>query len=32
VTNDPKYRKLNMERLRVVALAESQPAAQTTIG
>jgi CYTH domain-containing protein len=30
VTNDPKYRKLNMERLRIVALAESQPAAQTT--
>ena len=31
VTDDPSYRKVNMERLRVVALAESQTA-QTTIG
>jgi CYTH domain-containing protein len=31
VTDDPSYRKVNMERLRVVALAESQTAAQTTI-
>jgi len=32
VTDDPSYRKVNMERLRVVALAESPTAAQTTIG
>ena len=31
VTDDPRYRKVNMERLRVVALAESQTAAQTAI-
>jgi adenylate cyclase len=31
VTNDPKYRKLNMERLRAVALPKSQTAVRTTI-
>ena len=31
VTNDPRYRKLNMRRQRIVDLHESQTAAQTTI-
>src|SRR6516162_9439400 len=31
VTNDPRYRKINMRRQRIVDLHESQTAAQTTI-
>jgi len=31
VTNDPRYRKLNMERQRIVDLHESQTAVQTTV-
>jgi len=31
VTNDPSYRKLNMERQRIVDLHESQTAVQTTV-
>jgi CYTH domain-containing protein len=31
VTNDPSYRKLNMERQRIVDLHERQTAVQTTV-
>src|SRR5262249_36208518 len=31
VTNDPRYRKLNMERQRIADLHESQTFAQTTV-
>ena len=31
VTNDPRYRKINMERQRIVDLHESQTSVQTTI-
>ena len=31
VTNDPRYRKLNMRRQRIVDLHESQTAVQTTV-
>jgi adenylate cyclase len=31
VTSDPRYRKLNMQRQRIVGLHESQTAVQTTV-
>jgi hypothetical protein len=31
VTNDPRYRKINMRRQRIVDLHESQTFAQTTV-